>query len=143
MDAWVIWLIVAILFAVGEIATTSFYLAPFSIGALGGAVVSLIGGEQFFAMAAAMGLTAIAFLFIRPVARRHLTQPARTRTGTDRLIGTDAIVVHRITPGATAGVIRLDGEDWSARAYEDQRTFEPGATVQVVEIRGATAMVAD
>ena len=54
-----------------------------------------------------------------------------------------AIVVHRITPGATAGVIRLDGEDWSARAYEDQRTFEPGATVQVVEIRGATAMVAD
>ncbi len=143
MDAWVIWLIVAVLLAAGEIATTSFYLGPFAIGAAAGGFIALIGGEQFWAVSVAMILTAIAFLFIRPVAQRHLTQPARTRTGTDRLIGHDAIVTRTITPGATPGTIKLDGEEWSARAYEDQRTFQPGTTVQVVEIRGATAMVAD
>ena len=39
MDAWVIWLIVAVVFAVAEIVNLSFYLFPFAIGAAAAAVV--------------------------------------------------------------------------------------------------------
>ena len=143
MDAWVFWLIAAALLAAGEIATPSFFLAPFAIGAAGGGLIALIGGGDFWAISVAMILTAVAFLFIRPVARRHLTQPAHTRTGTDRLIGCDAIVVEAIEPGLEPGAIKLDGEVWTARAYDEQRSFAAGKQVQVVEIRGATALVAD
>lgn len=143
MDAWVFWLIAAALLAAGEIATTSFFLAPFAIGAAGAGVVSLLGVGNAGAVGVAAILTAVAFLFIRPVARRHLVQPAHTRTGTDRLIGYDAIVVEAIAPGGTPGAVKLDGEVWTARAYEEDRSFAPGTKVQVVEIRGATALVAD
>ena len=143
MDAWVIWLLIAVLLAAGEIATTSFYLAPFAMGAAFGGLIALIGGEQFLAVSVAMIITAVAFLFVRPVAQRHLTQPARTRTGTDRLIGHDAIVTEAIASGTTPGAIKLDGEVWTARAYDEGREFAPGTKVQVVEIRGATALVAD
>jgi membrane protein implicated in regulation of membrane protease activity len=44
MDAWVIWLIVAVVFGVGEIATLGFFLAPFAAGALVAALVSGAGG---------------------------------------------------------------------------------------------------
>ena len=41
MEAWLVWLIAAVLFAVGEIATLGFFLAPFAGGAL---VASLLAG---------------------------------------------------------------------------------------------------
>ena len=143
MDAWVIWLLIAVLLAAGEIATTSFYLAPFAMGAAGGGFIALIGGDQFWAVTVAMILTAVAFLFLRPIAQRHLMQPAHTRTGTDRLVGQGAIVTAAIAPGPQPGAIKLDGETWTARAYDEDRAFAAGTSVQVVEIRGATAMVAD
>jgi membrane protein implicated in regulation of membrane protease activity len=143
MDAWVIWLIAAALLAAGEIATTSFYLAPFAIGAAGAAVVSLAGTGVGIALIVGAVVTGLVFQFIRPIAKRHLTQPPHTRTGADRLIGKDAIVLELITAGDAPGTVKLDGEVWTARAYEEDHSFEPGAKVQVVEIRGATAMVAD
>ena len=37
--------------------------------------------------------------------------------------------------------VRIGGEDWSARAYMPDQSFEPGAQVEVVKIEGATALV--
>ena len=48
-----------------------------------------------------------------------------------------------LAPGLEPGAIKLDGEVWTARAYDEQRSFAAGKQVQVVEIRGATALVAD
>jgi membrane protein implicated in regulation of membrane protease activity len=39
--------------------------------------------------------------------------------------------------------VRLDGEVWTARSYDEDQIFEPGARVHVMEIRGATALVTD
>ena len=43
MDDWVLWLILAVVFAVGELATLGFFLAPFAVGAGVAAVVSAAG----------------------------------------------------------------------------------------------------
>jgi len=37
--------------------------------------------------------------------------------------------------------VRLDGEVWSARAFDDKQTISVGDAVTVVEISGATAVV--
>ena len=39
------------------------------------------------------------------------------------------------------GRIRLAGEIWSAAPYDEDLTIAPGETVEVFEIRGATAYV--
>jgi membrane protein implicated in regulation of membrane protease activity len=143
MDAWVIWLIVAVVFAVAEVINLSFYLFPFAIGAAGAAVVELVGGGAVPAWIVFAALTGVSFTVVRPIARRHITMPPQLRTGTAALVGRSAVVLERIDNDAGVGAVRLDGEVWTARSFDEDRVFEAGARVQVLQIRGATALVSD
>jgi membrane protein implicated in regulation of membrane protease activity len=143
VDAWVIWLIVAVIFAVAEVVNLSFYLFPFAIGAAGAALVDIAGGGAALTWATFAALTAVSFTVVRPIARRHLTTPPQIRTGTAALVGRTAVVLERIDNDAGVGRVRLDGEVWSARAYDDDQVIEPGTRVYVMEIKGATALVSD
>jgi membrane protein implicated in regulation of membrane protease activity len=142
MDAWLIWLIAGVAAAVGEMATTSFFLGPFAIGAFGAMLADLVGGGGAVQVVVFAVLTIASFALVRPVARRHLYQPPQIRTGTAALVGCHATVVERIDNDAGAGRVKIDGDVWTARAYDDDDVLEPGARVQVIEIRGATALVA-
>jgi membrane protein implicated in regulation of membrane protease activity len=141
MDAWVLWLIAAVVFAVAEVMNLSFFLFPFAIGAALAAVVELAGLGTPIALVVFAVFTALSFGIVRPIARRHLRTPPQIRTGTAALIGRPAVVVERIANDEGVGCVRLDGEMWTARAYDEDRVFEPGTRVQVLEIRGATALV--
>jgi membrane protein implicated in regulation of membrane protease activity len=143
MDTWVIWLIVAVVLAVAEVINLSFYLFPFAIGAAGAALVDVAGGGAALEWAAFAALTGVSFAVLRPVARRHLHMPPQIRTGTAALIGRPAIVLERIANDEGVGCVRIDGEVWTARAFDDDRVLEPGTRVQVMEIRGATALVSE
>jgi membrane protein implicated in regulation of membrane protease activity len=141
MDAWVLWLIGGILAAVGEMITTGFFLAPFSAGAFAAMLAALVGADGAVQGIVFAAVTLACFALVRPVARRHLYQPPRIRTGTAALIGRSATVLERIDNAEAVGRVRIDGEIWTARAYDEDRVIEPGTKVQVVEIRGATALV--
>ena len=143
MDEWIIWLIAAVVFAVGEIINLSFFLFPFAIGAAAAAVVSLAGAGTGVAFAVFAVLTAVSFTIVRPIAKRHLHTPPQLRTGTAALVGRTAMVLEPIDADGMHGTVRLEGEVWTARAYDPDETFESGARVTVVEIRGATALVSD
>jgi membrane protein implicated in regulation of membrane protease activity len=143
MDEWVIWLVVAVAFAVGEILNLSFFLFPFAIGAAAAAAVSLAGGSTAISFAVFAVLTTVSFAVVRPIAKRHLKTPPQLRTGTAALVGRTAVVLEPIDETGTHGTVRLEGEVWTARAYEDDRAFAAGERVTVIEIRGATALVSD
>jgi membrane protein implicated in regulation of membrane protease activity len=143
MDAWVLWLVAAVVLAVAEVANTSFYLCPFSIGAGGAALVALAGAGTPIAIVVFAVLTALSFGIVRPIARRHLSTPPQIRTGTAALIGRPAIVLERIANDEGVGCVRIEGEVWTARSYDDDQVIEPGVRVNVMEIRGATALVAE
>jgi membrane protein implicated in regulation of membrane protease activity len=141
MDAWVIWLIVAVAFGVGEIFTLGFFLAPFAGGALVAAVVSGAGGGDVLSWISFLIVSVVLLAALRPIALRHRRQAPSLRTGTAALVGRSATVVERV--GSDEGCVRLDGEIWTARAYDEDQVFEAGTRVQVLEIRGATALVAE
>ncbi|HWT93131.1 MAG TPA: NfeD family protein [Solirubrobacteraceae bacterium] len=141
MDDWVLWLVAAVLLGVGEILTTSFYLAPFALGAAVATIVSALGGGFVLAGAVFLVVSAGALLTLRPIARRHLRTPASLRTGTAALVGRTATVVEQVTPDA--GCVKLEGEVWTARPYDEDGTIAPGTRVHVIEIRGATALVSE
>ena len=141
MDLWVIWLIACVVLAVGEIVTTGFFLAPFALGALVATVLDLAGVPDAASVVAFILVSVASLTLVRPIARRHMTMPAISRTGTDALIGQPAIVVDSIANDVPKGSVRIGGEVWTARAYDDDDTYEAGQKVQVIEIRGATALV--
>jgi membrane protein implicated in regulation of membrane protease activity len=85
----------------------------------------------------------VVFGLVRPVARRHLRTPARLRTGTAALVGQGAVVIERVDNDALTGSVKLAGELWTARSWDEDEVIEAGRRVQVVEIRGATALVSE
>jgi membrane protein implicated in regulation of membrane protease activity len=141
VEDWVWWIIAAGLLAVGEIATLGFFLGPIAVAATLAAVVAVAGAglaaQWIVFIAASLG----SLLVLRPIARRHLKSPPRIRTGTAALVGGRALVLERVD--ANGGQVRIGGEVWSARAYDEDDSFEPGARVEVMKIDGATALVAD
>jgi membrane protein implicated in regulation of membrane protease activity len=143
MDAWVIWLVGGVVAAVGEILTLGFFLGPFAVGAFAAMLVGLAGGGSALQIAAFAVFALASFALVRPVARRHLRQPPAIRTGTAALIGKPATVLERIANAEGVGAVRIDGEVWTARAYDPDDVIEPGRQVSVVDIRGATALVSE
>jgi membrane protein implicated in regulation of membrane protease activity len=143
MEDWLLWLILAVVFAVGEIATLGFFLAPFAGGAAVAAVVSAVGVPFVGSLAVFLVVAVILLAALRPLARSHRRMPPSLRTGTAALVGKSATVVERIANQEGVGCVKIDGDVWTARAYMEEETYEPGTRVQVVEIRGATALVTD
>ncbi|WP_214110247.1 NfeD family protein [Acrocarpospora catenulata] len=139
MDSWIIWLILAAALGVAEIFTLTAALGIISVAALltaGVAAVGLPPGLQLlvFVLASGAGLVGI-----RPIARRHLQQPPSRRFGVSALVGKSAYVTREVT--GRDGRVRIGGEEWSARAYDESLVIPVGATVDVFEIEGATALV--
>jgi membrane protein implicated in regulation of membrane protease activity len=142
MDVWVIWLIAACVLGVGEMHQGGFYLAPFAAGAALAAVVGLLGVGALLSAVVFIAASAIVFATLRPVAQRHRRLPPAIRTGAAALVGRPAIVLERIANDEGVGCVKIDGgEVWTARSYDEHEVIPAGERVEVVEIRGATALV--
>jgi membrane protein implicated in regulation of membrane protease activity len=141
MEPWVWWIIIAVVFAVGEITNPSFFLAPFAVGALLAAGADALGAGIAGSLGVFVVASGVLLIFVRPIARRHLYSPPQLRTGTAALVGRPAQVLERIDNAENVGCAKIEGEVWTARAFDDDRVIEPGERVQVMEIRGATAML--
>jgi membrane protein implicated in regulation of membrane protease activity len=139
MDEWVLWMIAAGVLAVGEMLTVSFFLGPIAVAAVTAAIVALAGGGVALQWIVFTAMAGASLLVLRPIARRHLRMPAQLRTGAAALVGASAVVIDRVD--RDGGTIRLKGEVWSARSYDEDHAFEPGARVEVMRIDGATALV--
>jgi membrane protein implicated in regulation of membrane protease activity len=142
MDAWIIWLVAAAAFGVGELHTGSLYLLPFAIGAAVAAVLSLIGVGVALSAVAFVAVSVIVIASLRPVAHRHRRLPPPIRTGAAALVGHRAMVLERIANEEGVGCVKIDGgEVWTARSLDDDEVIEAGERVEIVDIKGATALV--
>ncbi|TMK27969.1 MAG: NfeD family protein [Actinobacteria bacterium] len=118
MPDWLIWAIVAVALAVGEIFTPGlFFLGPVAVAAVAAGVAAALGGGAVLQLILFIAGSLASLAFLRPLARAHLHLPAVLRTGTAALVGTRATVLQ-------------EGE-----------VFEEGAQVEVAEIKGATALI--
>jgi membrane protein implicated in regulation of membrane protease activity len=141
MEIWIVWLVVACLLGLGEMHQGAFYLAPFAIGAGLAAIVSLLGVGGALSGVVFLASSGIVFATLRPVARRHRRMPPSIRTGAAALVGKRALVLERIANEEGVGCVRIDSEVWTARSYDEDEVIDAGERVEVVEIRGATALV--
>ena len=88
-------------------------------------------------------VSVLTLAIVRPIAKSHMKMPPQLRTGSAALIGKQAIVLERIVNDEGVGCVKIDGEVWTARSYDEDEVIEKGKRVQVLEIRGATALVAE
>lgn len=130
----------AILLGVAELASMDLILLMLAVGALVGMLSALLGAGVAVAVIAAAAASVASLAFLRPSLVKRLHGGPELSLGHGKLVGQQALVTEKIS-GLEAGRIKLGGEVWSAKPYDDTILIEPGSTVEVLEIRGATAYV--
>lgn len=139
LQPWEVWLGLAILLTVAELFSLDLMLLMLAGGALAGMIAALltdvVAVQVVLAVATAIGMLAL----VRPNMVRRLHSGPELRLGHTALVGRQGIVVDEVS--AHGGQIRISGELWTARPYDETEVIEAGATVDVFEIRGATALV--
>jgi membrane protein implicated in regulation of membrane protease activity len=136
---WAVWVAIALVLGLVELTTLDLFFLMLAAGALAGAGMAAAGAPLLLQVVAALVVAVAMVGVVRPVALRHLRTPSATRTGVAALIGADAVALERVD--ATGGRIKLRGEIWSARTYDPSTVIEPGESVEVMQIDGATAVV--
>jgi membrane protein implicated in regulation of membrane protease activity len=141
MPDWALWLVIAAALVGGEILTLGFFLGPIALAAVLACLVAVVGGSLGLQIGAFVAGSIASLAIVRPIAKRHMRTPPSIRTGTAALIGERAVVLERVD--ADGGRVKLSGEVWSARAFDDDEVIEAGTRVEVMRIEGATAIVAE
>ncbi|PRX44983.1 membrane protein implicated in regulation of membrane protease activity [Prauserella shujinwangii] len=139
MTAALIWLVVGIGLMVAEVLSGDFVLLMLGIGALFGAGSAALTGNPFVDVAV-FAISSIGLLVLaRPALKRRFLAGPGVKTNTDALVGAQAVVLSTVDPHG--GQVKLAGDVWSARSFTEGQVIQPGTTVTVVEISGATAVV--
>jgi membrane protein implicated in regulation of membrane protease activity len=137
---WETWLMIAVALGVLELISTDLILIMLAGGALVGMVVALFGVpvaiQIVVALATALGLLAV----LRPSMVHRLHAGPTLRTGAEALIGQRGFVLEPLSH-VSPGRVKIGGEVWTARPYDEDDQIEEGAAVDVVSIKGATAYV--
>jgi membrane protein implicated in regulation of membrane protease activity len=138
--AWESWLTLAVALAALELVSLDLIFVMLAGGALVGVVTALLGGpvalQVVLALVTALALVAV----IRPSVVRRLHSGPDLKTGAEALIGKRATVLRELAYG-TPGRVKIGGEEWTAEPYDEDDRIEVGETVDVVQIKGATAYV--
>ena len=140
MPGALIWLVFAPGLAGAEALTGDMFLLMLSGGALAAAGSSWLLDLPVWVDGAVFLVVSILLLvLVRPTLRRKLSAGKGLPDPVKALEGKNALVLGRVSQHE--GQVKLDGEVWTARPYNDNDVYEPGDHVTVMHIDGATAVV--
>jgi membrane protein implicated in regulation of membrane protease activity len=141
MEPWMIWVITAIVLAIIEMFSMSFFSLCLAFGALCAAVAAGLGAGLSGQLLLFAAGSAVAFIFVRPVMLKYFLRSDRTvPTGIDALLGRIGKVSEAIDPEMDCGRVAIDGDDWKAVSVDNQ-PIAFGERVEIVQVESATVFV--
>ncbi len=138
-NLWAIWAGIGIMLGVAELFSLELFLLMLAVGAGVGMLTAVIGLGLPFQIIAALGTSVAMLALVRPSVVKRLHAGPDLRLGHDALVGKEAVAISEIS--SQGGLIRVGGEEWTARPFDDTRVIPEGARVDIFEIKGATALV--
>ena len=136
---WALWLGAALALGVAELTTLDLVLLMLAAGCLVGAGLGAVSAPLLLQALAAAAVSAAMLVLVRPSVVRRLHSGPGLVHGPAALVGREGFALSEVD--ARGGQVKLAGEVWTARPYDDSAVIPSGARVQVFEIRGATAYV--
>ena len=141
IDSWQIWLIVAAVFFIVEIFSTTFVFLCFSVGCVASAVSAYFGLGLVWQVAIFSIFTFISFFTVRPLMRKYaFRKTSKVKTNTDALTGQKGRVVETIDLAKNTGRVFVYGDDWRA-VSENNQIIPENEIIEVVEVDSSTLIV--
>ena len=137
---WIFWLIAAGVFFIIEMATIGFLVFWLGIGALLAMLTSFITDSILIQVLVFVITSIILLIFTRPLVNKFIKVPKEVKTNAYSIIGKKAIVISKINNIEGNGQVKIDGDVWSAKSFDDEDIPE-NTEVEIVEIDGVKAVV--
>lgn len=135
------WFVGAMLLGILEVVTLDLTLAMLAGGALAAGFAALLGLSLPWTIVVFLVTSTLLIFTLRPWLLRSLRERVKlVETNVHRLIGKEGVAIDGVTD--RAGRVKLLGEVWTARLADDAGDVVEGQTVVVIDIKGATAIVA-
>lgn len=138
----IFWLIMIVVFAVAELITVGLTSIWFAGGALVALILSALGLDLIWQIAVFVVVSVVLLVFTRPWAMKYM-KPRLVKTNYETALEKKVCLTERVDNLKGTGTAVLNGQEWTARAYEEGKTFEAGEIVLVKEIRGVTMYVVE
>jgi membrane protein implicated in regulation of membrane protease activity len=139
MPSWAVWLVVAGVLGIAEVLSLTFVLGMLAGGAAAAAVIAALSGPVVLQGVGFIVVSGGLLVTVLPMARRHRHLPPLLRSGSAALVGSRGTAITQVD--RHSGLVRLGGENWTARPYDDEVVIPAGAEVDVYAIDGATAVI--
>ena len=138
---WQIWLIIAGVCFIIEMATVGFFVFWFGIGALFAMITSIISPDNLVLQCAIFVISSVILLFLtKPFVDKITKKDKKVQTNAFSNIGKKGIVTQDINPTLGIGQVKVANEVWSAKT-EDGSIIEKGSQIKIVKIEGVKAVV--
>ncbi|RCX14807.1 membrane protein implicated in regulation of membrane protease activity [Anaerobacterium chartisolvens] len=135
----VLWLIIAIILGIIEVATLGLVTVWFAAGAVVALIAAAFGAPFLVQLIVFTISSGVLLYFTKPIVRKFLDNKVQ-KTNADRLVGEHGVVIEGIDPSAGTGQVKVGGQIWSARSV-DGTPVGDGKRVQVLEISGVKLIV--
>ena len=139
LGIWLIWMVVAAVFVIGEIFTLGFFLLWFGIGAAVAGILAIFGLGGSWQWGAFAVVSGVLFVVSRRFAERF-SKKQPPGIGADRFIDKKGVVLEEVDNIKNTGRIRMGKEEW--RAESDTGEVIPvGKMVEVTKLVGTHVVV--
>jgi membrane protein implicated in regulation of membrane protease activity len=138
----VLWIALGVVLAIAELFTMTLVLVMLAAGAFAAALAAALGAPVPLQAAVFGVVSAATLIAVRPVIKKHrmsALESGEAPFGVEAIEGATGLVLEEVD--TDKGLVKIDGEMWSARSYDATQVIEPGQRVRVIEVKGATAMV--
>ena len=136
---WQVWLIIAGIFFIGEIATVGFLIFWFGIGSLFAMIASFFTDNVIIQTTIFVISSTILIFATKPFVKKFV-DVKKTNTNAFSIIGKNALVIKEINPIQSQGQIKINGETWSAES-DNNEVIPEGSEVEILEIKGVKTIV--
>lgn len=134
-----VWIVIAVIFAVIEGFTMGLTTIWFTVGGVGACIVALAGGPLLLQVIVFLLVSIILLYFTRPLAEKRL-KIGHEKNNIDLIIGKEVLVTEDIRP-FSAGQVKLNGQIWTAVGSTNDLSMEKGEQAKVVKIEGVKLVV--
>jgi membrane protein implicated in regulation of membrane protease activity len=135
----VVWIVIAILFAVIEGFTLGFVTVWFSVGGIAATVAALCGASLPVQIIIFFAVSIILLIFTRPILVKHL-KLGKEKTNVDAIAGKIGVVTAEIKPYET-GLVKVNGVPWTAESKDQQSTILVSTRVKILSVEGVRLIV--
>lgn len=134
------WIIIFIVLLVIEIFTMGLTTIWFAGGALAALVMGLIGFGTLAQIVVFCAVSIVLMVCTRPIALKYFNKE-RQKTNAESLIGQQALVLDEIDGLHAKGRVEVNGQEWSAKAEEQEEKIPANAVVTIEGIQGVKLIV--